>query len=251
MSYEAVEWAMDKAPMLMTERGRPDSTSRHVLQCLAEFAKSDGTDARPSVERLEHRTGYDRRTVQRALRRLEAAELIVAYGQVNGCTRYRLAVEKERPQSDWDEIEIRAAASKASDAERQRRSRARRVTHSDDVTVTHSDSVTTDQMSRTQSTDVTHSDCVTDRDVTHFDSGCHALSAARTIRNLPSKEEPPENLTGPPHLQTALGDADDRASPPHLRLAPEPEPPLSAMDAIAAAKAVAHAAKHGTTTNTA
>lgn len=235
MSIEAVKWAMDDAPMLKTERGRPDTTARGVLQALAEFAKKDGTDARPSIDRLEYRTGYDRRTIQRALRRLEAAELIVPYGQVHGCTRYRLAMELVRPASDWDEIEIRAAASKAGDAERQRRSRAKRVTHADDVTVTHSDDVTTEQMSRTQSTDVTHSDDMTRPDVTHSASRRHALSAALTTKEPPLTNEPPVNPTGPPHLQPAPA------------VAAEPPPPTP----IAFARAAIQASKQNATHRTA
>lgn len=235
---------MRDAPMLMTGRGRPDTTSRHVLAVLAEFAHKDGMSAHPSVDTIEYYSGFDRRTIQRALRRLEEAGLIVPYGAVRGVTRYRLAMELKRPASDREEIEIRAAASKAAGAERQRRARAKRVTHFDDVTVTHSDSVTTDQMSRTLTADVTHFDCVTGPDVTHFDDGCHALNAAVTSTEPPLKDEPVGNLSGPPHLQTAPNDADDRASPPRLRLAPDPDPPLPAADARAAARSAVAAAKH-------
>lgn len=234
MSYEAVKWAMDDAPMLKTPAGNADHTARGVLQALAEFAKKDGTDAHPSVERLEFRSGYDRRTVQRALRRLEKAELIIPYGTVNGCVRYRLAMEKLRPASDWDEILIRAAAAKAADAERQRRARERRVTHSGGVTVTHSGGVTsgaTDQMSRTSSADVTHFNSVTAWDVTHFKYRCHALSAALTIQNHPT-DEPSLNLWRPTYLRPPYDGGPS---------------PLSAEQARDAARAAAHAAKHGTT----
>ena len=76
MSTEAVTWAMDHAPMLRTEKGKPDTTARHVLQALAEHASPTGTDAHPSVLRIQYRTGFDRVTVQRALRRLEKGGLI-------------------------------------------------------------------------------------------------------------------------------------------------------------------------------
>ena len=62
----AVTWAMDHAPMPRTEKGKPDTTARHVLQALAEHASPTGTDAHPSVLRIQYRTGYDRTTVQRA-----------------------------------------------------------------------------------------------------------------------------------------------------------------------------------------
>ncbi|MBB5118708.1 helix-turn-helix domain-containing protein [Streptomyces eurocidicus] len=97
MSNEAVKWAMDDAPMLRTDKGKPDTTARHVLQALAEHAHKDGSNAHPSLLRIQYRTGYDRRTVQRAQRRLEDAGLISANGAVRGCTRWKLHLEKRRP----------------------------------------------------------------------------------------------------------------------------------------------------------
>lgn len=176
MSKEAVKWAMDDAPMLLTSKGKPDSTARHVLQALAEHAHKDGTNAYPSVLRLRYRTGFDRRTVQRALRRLEEAGLITPDGSVHGCTRWTLAMKAQRPASDWEALEADEEAERAAVAERVRRHRANRVTHSDAVTVTHSDSVT--------GSDVTDSESVRNafevRDVTHSASVRNALSAART-----------------------------------------------------------------------
>lgn len=187
MSTEAVKWAMDDAPMLLTGRGKPDTTARHVLQALAEHAHKDGSGAHPSLLRLQYRTGYDRRTVQRALRRLQDAGLITPEGNVNGRTKWRLALRRVRPASDWAELEAEEEGERAAAAERKRRSRAHRVTHSNDVTVTHSESVT--------HPDVTHSEsgrhALQMRDVTHSASGRHALNAALTI-NQPSLQ-PPEN----------------------------------------------------------
>jgi hypothetical protein len=182
---------MDDAPMLLTERGRPDTTARHVLQALAEHAHRDGSGARPSVLRLQYRTGYDRRTVQRALRRLEDGKLIAATGVINGCTVYRLNLTAQRPATDWASLEADEEAGRAAATARKRRSRAKDVTHSDDVTVTHANSVTNPHV--THADDVRHAP--EQRDVTHSASGRHALSAARTI-NEPSVE-PPEN---PPPL---------------------------------------------------
>ncbi|MEU1506474.1 helix-turn-helix domain-containing protein [Kitasatospora sp. NPDC005748] len=181
---------MDDAPMLLTEKGKLDTTSRHVLQALAEHAHKDGGGARPSVLRLQYRTGFDRRTVQRALRRLEDAKLIVAEGVVRGCTEYRLALHLRRPESDWLLLEAEEESLREAAAERKRKSRAKGVTHSAPVTVTHSDDVTS-PMSRTLRPDVTHSDDVTGVDVTHFNDGRHALNAARTIKN--PQTEPSEN----------------------------------------------------------
>ncbi|MEU1309454.1 helix-turn-helix domain-containing protein [Streptomyces cinnamoneus] len=185
MSTEAVKWAMDDAPMLRTEKGKPDTTARHVLQALAEHAHKDGSNAHPSLLRIQYRTGYDRRTVQRAERRLEDAGLISADGSVRGCTRWRLHLEKRRPASDWAALEAEEEAERTAAAERKRKSRAKRVTHSNDVTVTHSDSVT--------EPDVTHPEydrhAFEVRDVTHSASGRHALNATRTIKE-PSVEPP-------------------------------------------------------------
>lgn len=157
MSHEAVTWALKKAPMLLTEKGKPDTTARHVLVVLAECAHADGSEARPSIMSIQHRTGYDRRTVQRALRRLQGAGLIIAEGSKYDCTIYRLPLRLERPATDWTDLEAEEERQRGSDAERQRRSRAKRVTHSDSVTVTDADSVT-------------------GRDVTHSNDVSHALS---------------------------------------------------------------------------
>lgn len=143
--------------MLLTEKGKPDTTARHVLAVLAECAEADGSEARPSLMTVQHRSGYDRRTVQRALRRLEDGGLIKAGGVKFGCTVYRLAMHLIRPESDWAELEAEEARQKDADAERQRRSRARRVTHAESVTVTDAE-------------------CVTGPDVTDADDVSHALS---------------------------------------------------------------------------
>lgn len=191
--------------MLLTSRGKPDTTARHVLQALAEHAHKDGTGAYPSVLRIQYRTGYDERTVQRALRRLEDGKLIAAEGAVNGRTKWRLSLRLRRPASDWEELEADAEADRAAAAERKRRSRAKRVTHSDDVTVTHSECVT--------DADVTHSESgrheLQMRDVTHSASGRHALNAPLTT-NQPSLQ-PPENQP-PDGRRPTTGSTDDPAS---------------------------------------
>jgi hypothetical protein len=154
---------MDDAPMLQTDKGKPDTTARHVLQVLAEHASKTGTNARPSLMRIQYRSGYDRRTVQRALRRLEAAGLITPTGVISGCTVYRLSMGTTRPASDWKELEAEEARQRDVDAERQRRYRSRsRVTDANAVTVTDAESVTADERhalsvrtSRTQNPDVT------------------------------------------------------------------------------------------------
>lgn len=178
---------MDDAPMLLTGKGKPDSTARHVLQVLAEHAHKDGTNAYPSVMRVQYRTGLDERTVRRALRRLEDSKLIAANGTVNGCTNWTLAMGTRRPPTDWEQLEGAKERERAAIAERVRRHRNKRVTDAKSVTATDADSVTT--------TDVTHSDDVSNgrrvRYVTDSASVCNALNAPRTTRE-PSLE-PPEN----------------------------------------------------------
>lgn len=185
MSIEAVTWAMDDAPMLLTDKGKPDTTARGVLQALAEHAHKDGGGAHPSVLRLQYRTGYDRRTVQRALRRLEVGSLIVATGETNGRTIWKLALHLKRPESDWSDLERLEEDERKAAAERKRRSRSKQVTHSASVTVTDSASVTDGG--------VTHSasggHALEMRDVTHSASGRHALNAALTT-NEPSVQPP-------------------------------------------------------------
>ncbi|MFD8687807.1 helix-turn-helix domain-containing protein [Streptomyces sp. NPDC059651] len=208
MSTEAVTWAMDDAPMLRTDKGRPDSTARHVLQVLAEHARPDGSNSHPSHLRIQYRTGYDERTIQRALRRLESGGLIKGDGSVNGRRRWRLQLHRRRPAFDWAELEAEAEDAKKQAAERQRKSRQKRVTPPESVTVTDAESVTEPDV--TQSGDVTeegvtHSASVSHalevRDVTHSASECHALSAPLTT------SQPSDN-----HQEPFPGPADASAS---------------------------------------
>ncbi|WP_327710072.1 helix-turn-helix domain-containing protein [Streptomyces sp. NBC_00464] len=206
--------------MLRTGKGRPDSTARHVLQVLAEHARPDGSNTHPSVLRIQYRTGYDERTVQRALRRLEKSGLIQRDGSVGGRTKWRLALSAKRPAFDWAELEAEAEDAKKQAAERQRRSRQRRVTPPESVTVTHGESVT--------KPDVTHSDDVTEecvthsesvshalemRDVTHSASACHALSAPLTTNNHQSNHQEPSAWPEVANEPAATAAPEDDANP--------------------------------------
>jgi DNA-binding transcriptional ArsR family regulator len=173
---------MDRAPMPRTEKGKPDTTARHVLQVLAEHASPAGTDAHPSVLRIQYRTGYDRTTVQRALRRLEKAGLIAKDGTREGRTCYKLALELLRPQADWSDLEREEDDFRAAAAERKRRSRSKGVTHAESVTVTDSEGVT-----------VTDGESVT-ADVTDGTPSRHALKvrSSRTERR-PNHQQPSDN----------------------------------------------------------
>lgn len=179
--------------MLLTDKGKPDTTARHVLQALAEHASKTGGNAHPSVLRIQYRTGYDRTTVQRALRRLEKGGLIKRDGTTEGRARWQLAVKLRRPDTDWSALEREEEDVRTAAAERKRRSRAKAVTHSESVTVTDGEGVTvtgaesvTEPMSRTQSPAVTD-----------FKSGRHALNAALTTHQ-PSDNQLPKELSSPP-----------------------------------------------------
>ncbi|QGY70386.1 hypothetical protein V519_034960 [Streptomyces rimosus R6-500] len=193
MSTEAVTWAMDDAPMLRTKSGKPDTTARHVLQALAEHANKNGRNAHPSLIRLQYRTGYDRRTVQRALRRLQDAGLIVDDGRVQDRTRWKLALHVTRPASDWEDLERAEEEDREATAARVRKHRSKKsaVTDAEAVTETDADDVTeagvTDSASVRNALEV--------RYVTHSASVCNALSAALTT-NQPSEEPPATPMAG-------------------------------------------------------
>ncbi|MEU1443057.1 helix-turn-helix domain-containing protein [Streptomyces mirabilis] len=205
MSTEAVTWAMDHAPMPRTEKDKADTTARHVLQALAEHASPAGTNACPSVLRIQYRTGFDRATVQRALRRLEKVGLIAKDGTVDGRTRYKLAMELRRPDTDWSDLEREEDEFRAAAAERKRRSRSKGVTHAESVTVTDGEGVT-----------VTHGESVT-ADVTHAKYGRHALKVrpSRTERS-PNHQQPSDNQllkdSSSPAAQDETGSASDAAA---------------------------------------
>jgi DNA-binding transcriptional ArsR family regulator len=198
VSNEAVKWAMDDAPMLRTGKGKPDTTARHVLQALAEHAHPDGSNAHPSLLRIQYRTGYDRRTVQRALRRLEDAKLISRDGLVQDRTKWKLAMNLVRPPSDWEEIQRAEEAEREATAERVRRHRqAKRVTHSASVTETQSESVTEGGVTDSASV----GNALEQRYVTHSASVCNARSAALTT-NQPSAQPPVTKDSSSPAAQT-------------------------------------------------
>jgi DNA-binding transcriptional ArsR family regulator len=112
--------------MLRTEKGKPDSTAREILAELAEHADADGRDSFPSVLHMRWATGYDERTVQRALARLEEAELIARRGVTReGCVRWDLDMAQRRPNSDWESLEEEAEKARARETEYRAKHRAR------------------------------------------------------------------------------------------------------------------------------
>lgn len=71
MSVQAMSWALS----LPTETLK-DSSARHVLLCLANYAGSNGTGAFPSASTLAQDTGLSERTVRYKLDDLEQSGLI-------------------------------------------------------------------------------------------------------------------------------------------------------------------------------
>jgi hypothetical protein len=190
--------------MLRTEKGKPDTTARHVLQVLAEHARPDGSNSHPSVLRVQYRTGYDRTTVQRAFRRLEKGGLIVRAGSVDGRTRWTLSVSLRRPESDWSDLEREEEDFRSAAAERKRRSRSKGVTHSESVTVTDGNGVT-----------VTDAESVT-ADVTDSTPSRHALKVrpSRTERR-PNPQQPSDNQL-PKDSSSPAAQADEPTEDLHL-----------------------------------
>jgi DNA-binding transcriptional regulator YhcF (GntR family) len=113
MSHDAVKWALEKAPMVKTLKGHDDITARLVLVALAHCANAETGDAFPTVSTLSYRTGAQQRTVQRALRTLEAQGLIRKVGSRNTSNGpipvWHLSTSQTRPEEDkqamFDKIE--------------------------------------------------------------------------------------------------------------------------------------------------
>jgi hypothetical protein len=79
MSIEAINWALNKAP-IPTDR-KDASSLASVLIGLANHADPDGRNAFPSVDRLTRYTRLSERTVRTSLDRLEELKLITPASQ--------------------------------------------------------------------------------------------------------------------------------------------------------------------------
>ncbi|GGU53803.1 hypothetical protein GCM10009504_08300 [Pseudomonas laurentiana] len=75
MSVQAMTWALSRRDL-----GK-DSSARHVLLCLANYAGTDGRGAFPSAKTLTEDTGLSERTVRSKLDLLEEKGLIVRGNQ--------------------------------------------------------------------------------------------------------------------------------------------------------------------------
>lgn len=128
MSYQAVKWALGESPMLLTDKGKNDASARAVLCSLAEHANEHGASSHPSVLRMQFETGYDERTVQRALDRLEQAKLIEQTGMTfSGTIIWKLDMSRVRPEDEWESMKARAEEKKASEAARVKAYRDRKA----------------------------------------------------------------------------------------------------------------------------
>jgi hypothetical protein len=126
VSHQAVAWALYRAPMLFTEKGKPDTTARQVLAVLAEHANEQGRNSHPSVLRIRYATGLDARTVDRALLRLQRGKLIEPTGRtITGTRRWSLALATLRPEAEWDEMVEVAEAEREQESERRKARRHR------------------------------------------------------------------------------------------------------------------------------
>jgi hypothetical protein len=129
-----VNWALYEAPMLLTDKGKPDSTARQVLVVLGEHANEQGRNAHPSVLRIRYATGLDDRTIERALLRLERGSLIEASGRTySGTRRWTLAMHLVRSSGIWDEMVADAEAVKQLESARRkdRRNRSTSISSGD------------------------------------------------------------------------------------------------------------------------
>lgn len=125
MSWQAVQWALHRAPMLRTSAGKFDATARFVLTAVAEHADtSQPPRAHPSLALLRYTTGLDMKTVQRALARLAAGGLIETVGvRGDGVTEWALHTNLARPASDREAID--AEVQDHRDRDRRRKQTAR------------------------------------------------------------------------------------------------------------------------------
>lgn len=221
MSVEAVKWALYEAPMLLTPAGRPDTTARSILVVFAEHADQDGRKAFPGPGRVKFATGFDVRTVERAVRRLEKGKLLERDGITSGgAVIWRVNMNLERPPSDWEEIEDEAAAEREAGAARVRRHRE----------------------ARANGLPVTDAECVTSSPVTHSASVRNALQVRYVTHSVPGEPpvEPPGTTTGgtlPPDplrtdspqaaRRTDQATAPDRSKTTSTQLDPESPVPSS------------------------
>jgi hypothetical protein len=208
MSYEAVCWAMYRAPMLQTPAGEPDITARFVLIVRAERADAKGRDTYAGPADVAAATGYDERTVKRADRRLEKAGLLIRDGRSrHGTVRWHLDMDRERSESDRSPMDERADRQRKANAERQRRFQDRRRTAAESGRSIEADVSTKITVTDSQAV----SNAVEKRYVTHSNAVTNGLRAPQTTH------EPP--------MGTTTGTTTGGAPPPDPRRPHSPSAP--------------------------
>jgi DNA-binding transcriptional regulator YhcF (GntR family) len=226
LSHEAVSWAHNEAPMLLTEKGKPDITARQILVALADKAHMDGTNAYPSVLRLHFMTGVDDRTIPRVLARLETAGLIVHVRTMpTGNKNWTLQMWRKRPESEWEDLQAAAEKIKRIESERRqaRRVKALSGTQSAGQSVDNSDDEGSEgPESEPSDSDVRHAECRTPA-FNVPESGTQSADVRHSKRTEQSLEpslpvpEPSSGATLPPdplRENTPSARFDDRAATP-------------------------------------
>jgi hypothetical protein len=202
MSYEAVQWAIHKAPLLLMPGGGPDVAARLILIVRAERADKHGKGTYAGHAEITRVTGYDVRTIQRAERRLEKAGLMIRRGMTHlGTPHWDLDLTVESTVGA-DYAAERDARRREQTAARVRRHRAKQAGADIEVDVSTGQPVTTPEVV---------SNGTGQRYVTTRDAVCNAPHATRTTN------EPPRETT----TETTLGGA----PPPNPRRHPSPSAP--------------------------
>jgi hypothetical protein len=189
VSWQAVQWALRDAPMLMTDAGKNDTTARYVLVALAEKARGEPLLSYPSIATLRFLTGLDREVIRRALQRLAAGGLIVDAGRRGeGVVAWRLDVERVRPATDEAAIEAEVEQRKARDRDRKKRQRA--TPEDRESTVLRRDIDDVSERKTVESTVLRRDSTVLRRDST-------VLRLDSTVQNSTEPEEPLEPIEEP------------------------------------------------------
>lgn len=85
-----------------------DHARQAVMLALADHGHDDGSSIHPSVDYLAWKTGYERRQVQRILKRLVKDELLEPVGDTTGgrglANEYQMRLEKGVKKTPWKDV---------------------------------------------------------------------------------------------------------------------------------------------------
>lgn len=222
MSYEAVQWALYEAPMLLLPSGKPDATARFVLVARAERADAKGRNTYAGPADLIRATGLDERTIERAERRLEQAGLLIRAGFSHlGTVLWHLNMSLKDAGENLALTEARIARRRQADALRQQRARDRRKAAAEAAreapeSASAIEGYVSTKIRVTDSASVSHG--VEIRDVTDSASERHGFNAPQTTSRTtqinhpgttPGGAPPPDPRRRPPPSASAT---DERKS---------------------------------------